>query len=109
MTNQHPITVPIGSITFWKISYQATSQEDISETEYIATQAAQWGADQELEACVDFVQYEADWDTAEKLRAARRPKPSSLKEQALLVLEDMSYIDSAHYNIIRRALEQLND
>jgi hypothetical protein len=40
-----------------------------------ATELAQQIADQELEACVDFVQYEADWNTAEKLRAARRPSP----------------------------------
>ena len=36
------------------------------------------------------------------------PTPS-LKEQALLTLEDIPNIDSAHYNIIQRALEQLND
>jgi hypothetical protein len=37
-----------------------------------------------------------------------KPTPS-LKEQALLVLEDIPNIDSAHYNILQRALERLND
>jgi hypothetical protein len=33
-----------------------------------------------------------------------------LKEQALAILDDSSpYLDGAHENIIRRALEQLND
>jgi hypothetical protein len=42
----------------------------------IAIQAAQWGADQELEACCEwFVRDWTDIETADKLRAARRPKP----------------------------------
>ena len=74
--------------------------------------AAQWGADQELEACVDFVQYEADWNTAEKLRAARRSKPPTLKEQALDVLHlsfDRGYLKEEAADTIRRALEALPD
>jgi hypothetical protein len=49
--------------------------------------AAQWGADQELEACCEWV---SQWRCMVGgnrpevgLRAARRPKPPSLKEQAL--------------------------
>lgn len=39
---------------------------------------------------------------------ARRPKPQSLKEQALAVLDDASdRLDAAHENTLRRALEQL--
>ena len=48
--------------------------------------AAQWGADQELEACIELLR-ENGWHTAVRdLRAARRPKPPSLKEQALEAL-----------------------
>ena len=37
-------------------------------------------------------------------------EPLSLKEQALAVLDDCSdRLDGAHENIIRRALEELND
>ena len=40
----------------------------------------------------------------------RHPKPPGLKEQALIVLDDASdRLDAAHENIIRRALEQLDD
>jgi hypothetical protein len=54
------------------------------------TAAAQWGSDQELEACCEwFVQDWTDIETADKLRAARRPKPPSLKEQALKDLDDL--------------------
>jgi hypothetical protein len=75
----------------------------------IATSAAQWGADTELEACCEWLQDpDLNVDTC-KLRAARRPKPPSLKEQALAVLDDIPSIDGAHYNTILRALEQLPD
>jgi hypothetical protein len=55
---------------------------------YIATQAAQWGADQELEACLEHL-FRRGFSDADILclRAARRPKPPSLKEQALEVLK----------------------
>jgi hypothetical protein len=74
----------------------------------LATLAAQWGADQELEACCLWMERNFDdWDNrfSDELRAARRPKPPSLKEQALEQCND--YIDPD--GIIRRALEQLND
>ena len=49
----------------------------------IATQAARWGADQELEACVNYVDNTISGNKARALRAHRRPKPPSLKETLL--------------------------
>ena len=78
----------------------------------MADRAAQWGADQELEACIDWISVwhglEHPELLIELLRADRRPKPQSLKEQALEVLDDAK-LDAAHYNILLRALEQLDD
>jgi hypothetical protein len=64
---------------------------------HIAIQSAQWGwnqrgaineaqlqerADQELEACCEWLRYEHHSDTwPNRIRAARRPKPPSLKER----------------------------
>ena len=78
----------------------------------IATQAACWGADQELEACCEwletYVQRWAEWSA--DFRADRRPKPPSLKEQALALLDDASdRLDAVHENTIRRAIESLPD
>jgi len=75
------------------------------------------GADQELEACCEWVAnycpYFGDYPMPEeKLRAARRPKPPSLKEQALAALneiEDKMLGPTVEEKLIRRALEQLND
>ena len=72
----------------------------------IATRAAQWGADQELEACCEWLK--ADPELVDEFRADRRPKPPSLKEQAIAVLDDAE-LDAAHYNILLRALEALPD
>ena len=80
-------------------------------------EAARWGADQELEACCEW--FICDWtdiETADKLRAARRPKPPSLKEQALEALGRFSANShtTAHqmqndFDLFRRALEALDD
>jgi hypothetical protein len=105
MTNQYSIIPPPDLVRQWV--------EKTSTFEYVANCAAQWGADQELEACCKVVSHwYGDWHKGihlpTMLRAARRPKPPSLKEQAIAVLEDAE-LDAAHYNILFRALEQLND
>ena len=82
---------------------------------YLATQAAQWGADQELEACCLWLNKEVNvgWCLDPQLRAARRPKPPSLKEQALTALSHLlsgsaQTLDTTEAEFyIRRALEAL--
>jgi hypothetical protein len=82
----------------------------------VATFFARWGADQELEACCEALDNLNDGFWSEKLRAARRPKPPSLKEQALETLQRLSkdgypcnYQEDSDWDTIRRALEQLPD
>jgi hypothetical protein len=85
----------------------------------LAIQAARWGADQELEACCLWVNSVDDDDCfGANLRAARRPKPPSLKERALKALDEALFmaddvppegICSDQVDIIRRALETLDD
>ena len=109
MTNQqHFITPPPKLVLQWRV--EATNRQYVSLEfdEYIAEEAAQWGANQELEACCEWLNREGWSGESRQLRAARRPKPPSLKEQALKVLEDAN-LDAAHHNLIRRALKQLDD
>jgi hypothetical protein len=118
MTQQHPITPPPELVQQWisqfwndgKPSLLGESDMDLS------IRAAQWGADQELEAVLDFCKkWLTPWEV-DNLRAIRRPKPPNLKEQALDALkmhfaaigENQCY-QPAHEQIIRRALEQLPD
>ena len=82
------------------------------DAEQIA-QAYQAGSDRELEACCKWLAWEspttAEW--VNSLRAARRPKPPSLKEQALEKLMNLEQGTNPpgfnDYNTIRRALEAL--
>jgi hypothetical protein len=109
MTQQHPITPPPELVKQWtSLSNEMEGNEVWMQ---MAIFASQWGADQELEACCEWLEQQTlcgHQDLLPSLRAARRPKPPSLKEQALVALEDAN-LDSAHYNIIRNALEQLDD
>jgi hypothetical protein len=111
MTEHSPITPPLELIRKWQ--REANHNEPIFPQ--VAAMAAQWGADQELEACCEWLESEPDpghvdllRSCATALRAVRRPKPKSLKEQALIALDDAG-LDAAHENILRRALEALPD
>jgi hypothetical protein len=114
MTNQqHPITPPPELVREWNQAAIGTHYRyGDGYSEYIATQAAQWGSDQELEACCEWLtKRTTSRADADQLRAARRPKPPSLKEQALDALgrEEADSCSPHNLAIIRRALEQLDD
>ena len=104
MTQNHPITPSPELVQQW-----AQLPDDWNT---VAFHIAQWGADQELEACCALMD---DWrlDGAD-LMQCRRPKPPSLKEQALALIDECTdpqgdYLDDNALSIIRRALEQLPD
>lgn len=107
MTNQHPIPSPPPELV-----QQWINEEDGLTAGHIATQAARWGADQELEACVELTRDNDGYDAALGLRAARRPKPPTLKEQALADLDALAedlFRNGMGFGtaVIRRALEAL--
>ena len=117
MTNQHPIIPPPELVREWTQNRGYSCADELWD--YLAAQAAQWGADQELEACCEWFQefYKTEsWvkHDLKHFRAARRPKPPSLKEQALLQLDTLNADLAMHgrgcdLSQIRRALEQLPD
>jgi hypothetical protein len=91
---------------------QVASQDQVGHTAYtksIALQAAQWGANRELEACCNWLPKLPPW-SGEDLRKHRRPKQTTLKE---LALHELGYvyndekIDDHTYDTIRKALETL--
>ena len=106
MTDQHPITPPPELVQQWADMLSSRSDHAVFSL------AAQWGADQELEACCKYMQHEDFHGFAKELRTARRPKPPSLKEQALAELQILR-IDANTHGLgfdapaIRRALEAL--
>jgi hypothetical protein len=78
----------------------------------LARHAAQWGANMELEACCKWLPKLPPW-SANDLRKHRRPKPPSLKAQALewlIAAEELHKVSGIDpEGTIRRALEALDD
>jgi hypothetical protein len=117
MTNQHPITPPPELRQLWAQQAQRMNPRDpIAWQEHIANQAAQWGANQELEACCEWLECNYNYPQVNHpLRAARRPEPPSLRKQAYDALDTYIYGEpdpkdkERTYNTIRRALEALDD
>jgi hypothetical protein len=110
----HPITPPPELVQQWSVSSPIQhSDESWAYELFIAHQAARWGADQELEACVNWLGREGWSGESRHLRTARRPKPPSLKEQALTALHAVAIgvndTREQHQDLdtIRKALEAL--
>ena len=108
MKNQHPIVPPQELIQSW--GDKIIDLDFGSEVDEVLIEVYRAGADHELEACCEWLEsvYGAyDWST--ELHTTRRPKPPSLKEQALESLtkienNEATFLDTS---IIRRALEAL--
>lgn len=109
MNPSHPINPPsLALIKKWIIDNGLTVS--IAEASAIASLASRLGADQELEACVKWIAYHPP--VPDDLRAARRPKQSSLKEQALEAMDRCDneiWCEEIEWDlaIIRTALEQI--
>jgi hypothetical protein len=108
MTNQHPITPPDDLIQSWVQDYWGIpGWLPGGANKYVATQAAQWGSNQELGACCDWLAKYRSKLYAADLRYVRRPKPPSIKEQALEALSKGCFPSNDEIISIRRALEAL--
>ena len=109
MNNQHPITPPPELVQQWASAFYGTTIAPGEAAIDIATKAAQWGANQELEACVELLS-DLGGDGA-MVRRYRRPKQPSLKEQALDALREAESSGCLYVNgrgdLIRKALEAL--
>ena len=112
--NNHPITPPPELVQEW-IAEWSLGDSWAQVCQNVALVAACWGADQELKACCEWLSVPCP-SYGRELRNARRPKPPSLKERALKILEEepeaddmkeLIVFDTAQVEIIRRALEML--
>ena len=113
-----PITPPPELVEQWHDEAMKGFRTNGIYEQDIATQAARWGADQELEACIDVILAHLGLEhpelLVEVLRDARRPKPPSLKEQAEAELNRLIALIPTEGALamaepIRRALEMLPD
>jgi hypothetical protein len=105
----HPVKVPAELVRQWMAEFYGTTPTFIGEvTTGLANKAAQWGADQELEACCDWLRSQHHSDTwPNRLRAARRPKPPTLAEQGMEALRSTPCTEQHHYDALFAALNRL--
>jgi hypothetical protein len=98
---QHPITPPPELV---QQLYGLPQMKAIEK-------AFEAGADQELEACCEWTTDYFGESFVANLRAARRPKPKSEKQQALDAFDRIEYAPSEaeDFAIIRRAIESIPD
>jgi hypothetical protein len=123
MTQHNSIEVPDELVHSWWPS-EGYYERD-GDLNILADKAAQWGADQELAACCDWLRENADesdkelWDSlAVELREARRPKAPTLNEIALQFMgtieKDGRYLPEITSTIVKalteggKALKELN-
>jgi hypothetical protein len=108
------ITPPPELVQQWQEQAPRCRDGGIAREDWLMTRAAQWGAAAELDACCELLNDFNTYHLVELLRAARRPNPPSLKEQALADLDEIGnhYIGPGtadRIKTIRRALEALTD
>ena len=94
---EHPITPPPELVEQWRNLPEYVSQLRTMSTvtitteklQHIATQAARWGADQELEACLNWLDRNCGRsEIPASLQEDRRRKPPSLKERIAAAITD---------------------
>jgi len=118
MTNQqHPITPPPELFKQWEndILNERDNVDHVLDCAW--RNGFQAGADQELEACINyFHEYDTSWgedsDLIAGLRAARRPKPKSLKQQAideLVAAYNADQMDDTTFETLGRIIKSLPD
>ena len=120
MLQQHPITPSIELVKQWSDRWHSAKDNDFDVVLFVAIEAARWGADQQLELDAKWLDHNALNEAhlkvvpmGEVLKEAMRPKPPSLKEQALEALEALPKFaiqeNTDFIRVIRRALESLPD
>jgi hypothetical protein len=109
MFQENPITPPPDLVNQWIT--EGYHQDYCTAAKHAIVQAARWGADQELKACCEWLLDHGYDLCSPEMRKDRRPKPLTLKEQALALIryepEKQPFLGAKSISIIRRALESL--
>jgi hypothetical protein len=107
----HPVKVPPELFTEWlneAMDKTSVSAKPGTVAAVMADRAAQWGADQELEACCEWLEARGfSRVDVGYLRTARRPKPPSLAELGMEALSRCLLFSSDESRALRAALNRL--
>ena len=105
--HRHPMLPTQEQLTEWD---SERFDEDVN-FDVMMVKAFRAGADQELEACCEWLASETPEPYINALRLARRPKPKSegLSEEALKELDWLESVGACNNTVIRRALKRLQE
>ena len=112
---EHPITPPLELVEQLRNDApHGIRDAGVTRERQLAIAAYRAGADQQLETLLAWlrVHHELDPEGVNTIRAAMRPKPPSLAEEALDTLGTKKLLCFDHpegYNIIHRALKRLQE
>ena len=112
----HPVKVPPELVASLRNSApHGIRDAGVTRELWLTNSAYAAGADQELEACIDWFadarNHGFGYDYAKiisaKLRTARRPKPPTLAEQGMEALRSTPCTEQRHYDAMFAALNRL--
>jgi hypothetical protein len=117
----HPVKVPPELFTEWlneAMEKTSLNAKPGTVAAVMADRAAQWGADQELEACCEWLEARGfSRVDVDYLRSARRPEPPTLAEQGMEALSAVvdvlrlgfpgASVDGFHIQNLTAALNRL--
>jgi hypothetical protein len=102
----HPIIPPPELVTSLRNSApHGIRDAGVTRELWLINSAYAAGADQELEACCEWLDTQPEWRDA--LRTARRPKPPTLAEQGMEALRSTTFEKQCHYDAMFAALKRL--
>lgn len=108
--NNHPITPSPELVQKWDNDWHRSKIKYDTLSTFVATQAARWGADEQLKMDATWVALQtSNQMSSKRLIAEMRPKPPSLKEQSIALIDKIQgnkeMWDIRDLDVIRQALE----
>jgi len=100
MTQTHSIIPPSELVKQWEINATLNRKAASLWTTAFAAEAAQWGADQELKACCEWVDWKWSGIRSRDLRAARRPLGAAMTQLSSAAQEIMVAATNGNFNVV---------
>ena len=102
----YPIHIPYELVDHWRDLYQSEGHMPEWILRHVASEAARWGSNQELEACCEWLDFYSSAADADDLRVARSRRERRPRVTAGRAAPDQSHVREVQGQL-RRQLQQL--
>ena len=86
----YPIHIPYELVDHWRDLYQSEGHMPEWILRHVASEAARWGSNQELEACCEWLDFYSSAADADDLRVARSRRAFSAHWRSSMTLEPLT-------------------